>query len=87
MQGFVLYKRRFKETSLIVEFLTLERGRIATIVKGALRAKSKVGNSLQHSMRLELDVIGKSNLPTLTRVEVIEHFPNLRGLKAFTLFT
>ena len=85
MQGFVLHKRRFKETSLIVEFLTLERGRIATIVKGALRAKSKVGNSLQHSMRLELDVIGKSNLPTLTRVEVIEHFPNLRGLKAFTL--
>ena len=85
MQGFVLHKRRFKETSLIVEFLTLERGRIATIVKGALRAKSKVGNSLQHSMRLELDVIGKSNLPTLTRVEVIEHFPNLKGLKAFTL--
>ena len=85
MEGFVLHKRRFKETSLIVEFLTLERGRIATIVKGALRAKSKFGNSLQHSMRLELDVIGKSSLPTLTRVEVIEHFPNLRGLKAFTL--
>ena len=85
MEGFVLHKRRFKETSLIVEFLTLERGRIVSIVKGALRAKSKFGNSLQHSMRLELDVIGKSNLPTLTRVEVIEHFPNLRGLKAFTL--
>ena len=85
MEGFVLHKRRYKETSLIVEFLTLERGRIATIVKGALRAKSKFGNFLQHSMRLELDVIGKSNLTTLTKIEVIEHFPNLRGLKAFTL--
>ena len=85
MEGFVLHKRRFKETSLIVEFLTLERGRITTIVKGALRAKSKLGNFLQHSMRLELDVIGKSNLPTLTKVEVIEHFPSLTGLKAFTL--
>ena len=85
MEGFVLHKRRFKETSLIVELFTLERGRIAAIVKGALRAKSKFGNFLQHSMRLELDVIGKSNLPTLTRVEVIEHFPSLRGLKAFTL--
>ena len=85
MEGFVLHKRRFKETSLIVEFLTLERGRVAMIVKGALRAKSKFGNFLQHSMRLELDVIGKSSLPTLTKVEVIEHYQNLRGLKAFTL--
>lgn len=58
---------------------------MATIAKGALRTKSKFGNFLQHSLRLEIDVIGKSNLPTLTKVEVIEHFPSLRGLKAFTL--
>ena len=67
--GFVLHRRRYRETSLIVELLTLERGRVSAVAKGALRAKSKLGTSLQPLIPLSLDLGGRNELMNLYRAE------------------
>ena len=85
MEGFLLHKRRFKESSLLVELLTLENGRVTAIVKGALRAKSRLGMALEHLIRLRMETVGKSRLPILTRAEAIENFPRLSGIDSFSL--
>ena len=84
MEAFLLHRRRFKETSLLVEFLTFERGRISAVAKGALRAKSKLGTTLLPSIRMHLEITGRSNLPTLTKAEAIEHFQQIHGKNIYS---
>ena len=65
--GLILRTRPFTETSLIVNWLTQESGRISTIAKGARRAKSPFRGKLdlfyegefsfQHSRRSELHTL------------------------------
>ncbi len=84
MEGFLLHRRRFRETSLLVELLTFENGRISAVAKGALRSQSKLGTSLQPSIRMHLEVVGRSNLPTLTKAETIEHFQQMNGINIYS---
>ena len=44
--GFILRVRPLTDTSLIVQWLTAERGRLATVAKGARRPKSPYGGKL-----------------------------------------
>ena len=66
-QGLILRTRLFTETSLIVNWLTAEFGRISTVAKGARRAKSPFRGKLdllyeaefsfQRSQRSELHTL------------------------------
>jgi len=84
VEAFLLHSRRFKETSLIVEFLTLERGRLTVISKGALREKSRIGPSLQPFTRLQLECKGKSELLNLIKAEPLEYFPRINGIRLYS---
>ena len=68
--AYVINRRVYQETSLIVDLFTLEEGKLSIIAKGALRAKNDAGGLLQAFQPLVVSYSGRSNLKTLRSVEV-----------------
>ncbi|MEB0138019.1 MULTISPECIES: DNA repair protein RecO [unclassified Undibacterium] len=64
--GFVLHSWPHKETSLIIDVLTRDYGRIALVAKGAKRPHSQLRSVLQTFQPLQLSWTGKSELRILT---------------------
>lgn len=67
--GFVLHSYPYKETSLIIDMLTRDHGRVALIAKGAKRPHSRLRGVLQTFQPLSTSWSGKSELRTLTGAE------------------
>ena len=67
--GFVLHSYPYKETSLIVDMLTRDYGRVALIAKGAKRPHSQLRGVLQTFQPLSASFTGKNELRTLTEAE------------------
>jgi DNA repair protein RecO (recombination protein O) len=78
-QGFVLHRRRFRESSLIVEFLTAERGRIAAVARAALRPRGRVAANLQPGTCFVLGFAGRGELLTLSSAESSASGPRIEG--------
>lgn len=68
-QAFVLHHRPYRETSLIVELLTQEHGRISAIARGARAPRSRIKALLQPFVPILTSWQGKSELMTLGTVE------------------
>jgi DNA repair protein RecO (recombination protein O) len=84
--AFILQQRKFRETSLIIDVLTRDFGRISLLAKGVRKAKSKTAGLLQPFIPLTLSYVGKSELKTLTDVEIIQPFIQLQGLAVYCGF-
>jgi len=69
--AFVLHSYPYKETSLIVDVLTRDYGRITLVAKGAKRPHSKLRGVLQIFQPLSIGWSGKSEVRTLTGAEWI----------------
>lgn len=69
--GFVLHTYPYKETSLIVEVMTRDFGRLALVAKGAKRPHSKLRSVLQTFQPLVISWSGKSEIRTMTAAEWI----------------
>ncbi len=67
--AFLLHSRPYRDTSLIVDFITQDHGRISAVAKGVRNAKSKNRALLQPFVPLLVNLSGKSELKTLGRVE------------------
>lgn len=67
-KSFVLHSRPFRETSLIIELLTRDLGRVSVLARGAKRSK-KQRNLLHPFVCLDVDFKGKNELQILTQVE------------------
>lgn len=68
-RGYVLHARPYRETSLLLDCLTLEGGRVSMVAKGARRAKGQQRRILQPFAPLLLSYMGHGELHTLTAVE------------------
>lgn len=68
-RGFVLHRREYSETSLLVDFFTEDHGRITLLAKGARRPRSPLKAVLQPFTPLLLRWTGKGELKTLTKAE------------------
>ena len=77
--AYVLHSRPFRETSLIVEALTREHGRLAVVARGAKSARSRWRNVLQPFRPLLLSWTQKSDLGTLTAADQVASLPALQG--------
>ena len=77
--AFVLHSRAFRETSLLLELLTREHGRVGLVARGARAAKSRWRNRLQPFRPLLLDWSQRGELGTLTGAEEVATLPPLRG--------
>jgi DNA repair protein RecO (recombination protein O) len=68
--AYVLHKRPYRETSMLVDFFTLEQGRMSAVAKGARgNVKSDRKSLLQGFQKSELDLSGRSNLKNLGKIE------------------
>lgn len=68
-RGFVLHRRSYSETSLLVDLFTEETGRLTVIAKGARAKRSAWKSVLQPFTPLLLRWSGKGALKTLTKAE------------------
>lgn len=66
---FVLHRRNYRETSLLLELFTLRHGRLALIAKGARRGKQGLAPILQPFLPLLASWCGRGELSTLTHAE------------------
>lgn len=83
-QAYVLHTRSYRETSLIVDFLVPDVGRISAVVRGARRPKSPQRSLLQPFARLLISWFGKGELKTLKLLESDNQFISLQGRALFS---
>ena len=83
-RAYVLHSRSYRETSLIVDFLVPEVGRLSAVAKGARRAKSPQRSLLQPFYPLLVSWQGKGELKNL---RVLESNGNLQRLQGKALFS
>jgi DNA repair protein RecO (recombination protein O) len=78
--GVVLRIRPLTDTSLIVQWLTRDFGRVATVAKGARRPKSPFRGQLDLFYLADLSFVrsSRSDLHTLREVRLLESHPGLR---------
>lgn len=78
--GLILRTRPFTETSLIVNWLTPEFGRLSTVAKGARRSKSPFRGKLDlfYEADISFHRSQRSELHTLREVVLIETNPTIR---------
>lgn len=69
--AYVLHSRPYLETSALVDFFTLEQGRISAVVKGIRRPGSKLRGVLQPFVPLQITLRGRQQLKTLTQAESV----------------
>ena len=77
--AYVLHARPWRETSLLLEVLTLEHGRLALAAKGARRPGSQLRPVLLTFQPLVLGWSGAGEVRTLTRAEWAGGVPLPRG--------
>lgn len=68
--AYVIHRRPWRETSLMVDLFTLNHGRITVIARGASGSKSALKAQLQPFQPLLLGWVGRGDLKTLTQVDV-----------------
>lgn len=77
--AYVLHRRDFQESSLLVDLLTINDGRIRVVAKGAKRNKSPWRAVLQAFSPICVEFSGRHDLKTLTLAEAIQSPLNLTG--------
>ncbi len=77
--AFVLHSYPYRETSLIIDVLTRDHGRLALVAKGAKRAHSALRGVLQTFQPLSMSWTGKSEMRTLTGAEWVGGMLPLSG--------
>jgi len=77
--GFVLHTYAYRETSVIVEAMTEEYGRVAMVARGARRPRSELRGLLQAFQPLLLSWAGQQELKTLLRAEWRGGLPRIAG--------
>ncbi len=70
--GFVLHRKPYRDTSLLLEIFTARQGRVGLVAKGARRPRSMLKGLLQPFQPLLLSWTGRGELRTLIGAEPAE---------------
>lgn len=82
--AYVLHTQPFQNTSLLVDFFTMDYGRVRAVAKGARSAKSKYRSLLQLFQPLLVSFSGRGELKTLTGLESSLGALSLEGQRLFS---
>ncbi|WP_237058740.1 DNA repair protein RecO [Microbulbifer sediminum] len=77
--AYILHSRAYRDTSLILELLTPDEGRISCVARGARRDKQRRQQALQPFAPLLVSLMGRGSLKTLGQVESAGVATWLRG--------
>lgn len=81
--AFVLHRRPYRETSLIVDVFSHEHGTLALLAKGARGGKTGRADPLPPFRRLLLSWSGRGELPLLTGNEAVGPWAPLAGVALY----
>ena len=85
--AFVLHARAWRETSLLVEVLSAEHGRIGLVARGVQGPKKHVLRAaLQPLQSIRFDAVQRGELAQLTTAEAVDAAPLLHGDAAMAAF-
>ena len=77
--SFVLHRRSYGESSLLVELMTRDHGRVGLVAKGARRTSSRARGMLEPFQPLLVSWVGKGELGTLTGADRMRAAAPLTG--------
>ncbi len=77
--AYVLHSRPYRDTSLLVDFFTLEYGKVSAVVNGARRPNSRLRPVLQPFVPLHISWRGRQELKTLNQAEPVAAALFLKG--------
>lgn len=77
--AYVLHSRPYRDTSLLVDFFTLEHGKVSAVVRGAKRPNSRLRPVIQPFLPLQIGWRGRQELKTLTTAEPVDRNTFLSG--------
>ncbi len=84
--AYVIHRRPFRNTSLLVDFFCLDYGRVAAVARGARRGKSRLQGLLQVFRPLRISFSGRGEVKTLTAAESAGAAAPLAGERLFSGF-
>lgn len=84
--SYVLHRRAYRETGLLVDLFTLNHGRLTLVAQGANSTKSALKAQLQPFLPLLADWRGKSDLKTLIRLETRQGVRLAHGRVLYSAF-
>lgn len=84
--AYVLHTRPYRDTSLLLDLLTPDWGRLSAVAKGVRRGKSQRRPLLNPFIPLLVSFQGRGNLQTLTGVEANGSGHRLQGLGLYSGF-
>jgi DNA repair protein RecO (recombination protein O) len=71
LQGWLLHSRPYRDSSLLLDFFTLEEGKVSALARGVRSSKSGKRSLLQPFIPLQISLGGKGELRTLAQVEAL----------------
>lgn len=86
LTAWLLHSRPFRDTSLLLDFLTLEQGRVSVVARGARTRKGQGRSMLHPFVPLRIAVSGRHELRTLGAVEGLAPGLLLQGERLFAGF-
>ncbi|MCF6319178.1 MAG: DNA repair protein RecO [Proteobacteria bacterium] len=73
--GYVIHQRNYRDSSLLIEFFSRDYGKIQLIAKG-IKKNKLLKPQLQYFNLLKIQYFGRSQLKTLSSVNIINQFSN-----------
>jgi len=84
--SFILHRRPYRDTSLIIDLFTLEYGRISLVARGARSKKTTLSGLYQSFIPLLVSWFGRGELQTLQKIEPAGTAFNLTGKSLYSGF-
>ena len=84
--AYILHRRRYRETSLLLECISAEYGRVGVIARGAMRARKRGGDPMQAFQSYKLAWSGRAELRSLVKLEPVGRGLQLSGERLFSGF-
>lgn len=82
-QAFVLHSRPYRETSLLVDMLTREHGKLRCVVRGAKSKKSPKVALLQPFLPLQCELLGSGELRNMGQLDTLRQSFGMTGTNLF----
>ena len=67
--GYILHRRPFRDSSQILDIVTLDHGKVAVVARGSRGSRSRLAGVLRPFLPLKVSWVSKSDLGTLTGAE------------------
>lgn len=82
--AYVIHTQPFQNSSLLVDFFTLDFGRVKAVARGARNPGSKSRSRLQAFQPLLISLLGRNEMKTLIGAEASTPLPILTGMHLFS---